>query len=170
MGSDSGVEQVPQRAARTQSAERAAAAVPRLATAHAQTTQWERERRSSWQIATSLGGSFQYAWLGLRYTFRTQRNFRIHTAIGTLALGLGWGLQVPRAELAVIGVMVALVLALELLNTAIESVVDLTVECSYHELAKMAKDCAAGAVLVSSVAAVVVAGLVLLPPLLAIAA
>jgi diacylglycerol kinase (ATP) len=58
-------------------------------------------------------------------------------------------------------------MALELLNTAIESVVDLTVKQSYHELAKIAKDCAAGAVLVSAIAAVLVAGSLLIPPLLA---
>jgi len=54
---------------------------------------------------------------------------------------------------------------MELLNTAIESVVDLTVKQSYHELAKIAKDCAAGAVLVSAMAAVLVVG-PLAPPLL----
>ncbi|HEY9711251.1 MAG TPA: diacylglycerol kinase, partial [Oculatellaceae cyanobacterium] len=54
------------------------------------------------------------------------------------------------------------------LNTAIESVVDLTVKQSYHELAKIAKDCAAGAVLISAIAAVFVAGSLLLPPLFAL--
>ena len=63
---------------------------------------------------------------------------------------------------------IGLVLALELLNTAIESVVDLTVKQSYHELAKIAKDCAAGAVLVSAMTAVFVAGSLLLPPLFAL--
>jgi diacylglycerol kinase (ATP) len=57
---------------------------------------------------------------------------------------------------------------MELLNTAIESVVDLTVKQTYHELAKIAKDCAAAAVLVSSIAAILVAGCVLLPKLLVI--
>jgi diacylglycerol kinase (ATP) len=68
-------------------------------------------------------------------------------------------------EAAVIGLTIALVLAMELINTAIESVVDLLVKQSYHELAKIAKDCAAGAVLVAALASVFVAGLLLLPPL-----
>jgi diacylglycerol kinase (ATP) len=68
--------------------------------------------------------------------------------------------------MAVIGLTSGLVLVMELLNTAIESVVDLTVKHSYHELAKIAKDCAAGAVLVSALAALLVAGTLLLPPLL----
>jgi diacylglycerol kinase (ATP) len=56
-----------------------------------------------------------------------------------------------------------LVLTLELLNTAIESVVDLTVEQTYHELAKIAKDCAAGAVLISALASLLVALWLILP-------
>ena len=52
---------------------------------------------------------------------------------------------------------------LELLNTALESVVDLTVKQTYHELAKIAKDCAAGAVLISAIASLFVASFILLP-------
>ncbi len=59
-------------------------------------------------------------------------------------------------------------MSMELLNTAIESIVDLTVKQTYHELAKIAKDCAAGAVLVSALVAVLVAGTLLLPPLFAL--
>jgi diacylglycerol kinase (ATP) len=58
---------------------------------------------------------------------------------------------------------------MELLNTAIESIVDLSVKQTYHDLAKIAKDCAAGAVLTSSLAAILVAGFLLLPPLLRVA-
>lgn len=126
----------------------------------------KRSRDLAWQIAPTLLLSFKYAWAGLRYAFVTQRNFRIHTIVGTLAISLGVFLHLQAVELAVIGLTSALVLALELLNTAIESVVDLTVKQTYHELAKIAKDCAAGAVLVSAIAAVFVAGSLLLPPLL----
>ncbi len=127
----------------------------------------KRSRDLAWKIAPTLLLSFKYAWAGLRYAFITQRNFRIHTVIGTLALSLGVFLKLSAVEIAVICLTSGLVLALELLNTAIESVVDLTVKQSYHELAKIAKDCAAGAVLVSAIAAVFVAGSLLLPPLLA---
>jgi diacylglycerol kinase (ATP) len=67
--------------------------------------------------------------------------------------------------MAIISVTSSLVLTLELLNTAIESVVDLTVEQTYHKLAKIAKDCAAGAVLISAMASVMVAAWLLLPKL-----
>ncbi|MEG3975962.1 diacylglycerol kinase family protein [Microcoleus sp. herbarium8] len=123
------------------------------------------KRELSWKIASSLATSFRYAWGGLTYAFETQRNFRIHTIIGTLAIGLGLYLQLKPVEISVIGVTIGIVLAMELLNTAIESVVDLTVGQSYHELAKIAKDCAAGAVLVSAMAAAIVAAALLLPPL-----
>lgn len=123
-------------------------------------------RELSWKIASSLASSFKYAWAGLTYAFETQRNFRIHTVIGTLAIGLGIFLRLKPVEISVIGVTIGIVLAMELLNTAIESLVDLTVGQSYHELAKIAKDCAAGAVLVSAMAAGIVGVALLFPPLL----
>lgn len=126
------------------------------------------KREFSWQVASNLLVSFKYAWCGISYAFQTQRNFRIHLVIGALAMGLGVFLHLRSAELAVIGLTSGLVLVMELINTAIESVVDLTVKQAYHELAKIAKDCAAGAVLVSALAAVLVAGVLLLPPLLAL--
>jgi diacylglycerol kinase (ATP) len=86
--------------------------------------------------------------------------------VGILAIALALWLHLTRVEMAIIGLTTGAVLTMELLNTAIESVVDLTVKQSYHELAKIAKDCAAGAVLVSALAAVLVAGSLLLPPLL----
>jgi diacylglycerol kinase (ATP) len=123
-------------------------------------------RQFAWQIASSLIISFKYAWAGITYSFHSQRNFRIHAAIAIIAIGLGAFLQVSSTQLAIITLTCAMVMVLELLNTAIESVVDLAVKQTYHELAKIAKDCAAGAVLLSAVAAVLVAGFILLPPLL----
>lgn len=78
---------------------------------------------------------------------------------------MGAWLQVSAVEMAIIAMTCAVVMVLELINTAIEAVVDLTVKQSYHELAKIAKDCAAGAVLISAIAAVIVATCILLPPL-----
>jgi diacylglycerol kinase (ATP) len=122
-------------------------------------------RQLSWRTATSLFNSFSYAWAGLSYAFRTQRNFRVHLFIGALAVSLSIFLNLSRSEIAVIGLTIGAVLAMELLNTAIESVVDLTVKQTYHELAKIAKDCAAAAVLIAAIAAILVAGFLLLPPL-----
>ncbi|MEH2023205.1 diacylglycerol kinase [Nostoc sp.] len=123
------------------------------------------EREFSWKVASNLFVSFKYAWAGISYSFQTQRNFRIHVSVCAMAIALSVFLHLQAVEIAVIGITSGLVLALELLNTAIESVVDLTVKQTYHDLAKIAKDCAAGAVLVSALVAMLVAGILLLPPL-----
>jgi diacylglycerol kinase (ATP) len=116
-------------------------------------------------VATNLLVSFQYAWQGVSYAFRTQRNFRIHVAVGLLAVGLSLALGLSAVEVAVIILTCGAVMTMELLNTALESVVDLTVQQAYHELAKIAKDCAAAAVLMSAIISISVAVCLLLPPL-----
>ena len=126
------------------------------------------KRELSWQVASNLLVSFKYAQEGIVYAFQTQRNFRIHLIIGMVAIALAVCFHLQAIEIAVISLTSGLVLVMELLNTAIESVVDLTVKQSYHELAKIAKDCAAGAVLVSALTAILVAGALLLPPMLAL--
>ena len=126
----------------------------------------KRNRKLSWQVANNLFNSFKYAWGGFSYAFQTQRNFRIHTFIGIVAIGLSILLKLQPIETVIILLTIGLVLAMELLNTAIESTVDLIVKDHYHELAKIAKDCAAGAVLVSAIVALLVASYLILPPLL----
>jgi diacylglycerol kinase (ATP) len=123
------------------------------------------DRVFAWKVAPSLFVSFKYAWAGVSYAFQTQRNFRVHVGLGSVAISLSLYLGLSSTELAIIGLTTGAVLTMELLNTAIESVVDLTVKQSYHELAKIAKDCAAAAVLISAAAAVGVAGSLILPKL-----
>lgn len=123
-------------------------------------------RELSWRVASSLLVSFRYAWAGVRYAFRTQRNFRIHVIIGSLALSLAFILQIDPVEVVVISLTIGFVLAMELLNTAIESAIDLTIRQKYHDLAKIAKDCAAAAVLISALVSMIVASILLLPPLM----
>ncbi|MEM7724759.1 MAG: diacylglycerol kinase [Cyanobacteria bacterium P01_A01_bin.45] len=123
------------------------------------------DREYSWQVANNLFVSFRYAWAGITYAFRSQRNFRIHVTVCALAVALALFLHLSSVEIAIIGITSGLVLALELLNTALESLVDLTVKQTYHELAKVAKDCAAGAVLISALVALFVAVTLIAPPL-----
>ena len=124
-----------------------------------------QERKYSWKVASNLFTSFRYAWAGISYAFKTQRKFRIHVSVCVLALGLSIFLRLEAIEVVVIGITSGLVLTLELLNTALESLVDLTVKQTYHDLAKIAKDCAAGAVLISALVATFVASILILPPL-----
>jgi len=123
-------------------------------------------KRSSWKIAKDLPTSFLYAAKGLRYAFLTQRNFRIHVGFALGAFGLGFFLGLNKSDLAIMALTATSVLVVELLNTAIESVVDLAIGKRFHPLAQIAKDCSAGAVLLASISSVLIAVLLLLPPLL----
>jgi len=123
-------------------------------------------RRGSWAIAGDLPASFRYAAQGLGYAFVSQRNFRIHVITGAVVFALATWLQLDLIRLAVLMLTVAAVLVLELLNTAIEAVVDLAIGRRFHPLARIAKDCAAAAVLVAAISALMIAVFLLLPPLL----
>jgi len=108
--------------------------------------------------------SFYFAFVGLGYLFRTQRNARIELTLGLLACGLGAWLHISRTEWAIIAFTIALVLILEGLNTAVEAAVDLS-SPNFHPLAKAAKDLAAAMVLIASLASLAVGLLILGPPL-----
>jgi diacylglycerol kinase (ATP) len=106
--------------------------------------------------------SFGHAFEGVWYCWRTQRHLRIHALVAALAIGAGVALRISAAEWAAIVVLITLVTALELLNTVIEVVVDL-VTPDYHPAAKVAKDVAAGAVLVAAIGAVATAAVIFVP-------
>lgn len=103
--------------------------------------------------------SFSYALQGIGAAVRRERNFKVMLAAGVAAVVAGFVLRLDAMSWAAVVLMIGLVLCAELLNTAVESVVDL-VSPDVHPLAKYAKDLAAGAVLVLSVC-VGVAGLVI---------
>ena len=141
---------------------------PKFPIEQAKTTSSSANRELSWTVASSLFVSFKYAAAGIAYAFTTQRNFRIHVVIGSLAVGLALLLHLEAVKVAIIVLTIGLVLALELLNTALESAIDLTVKQTFHPLAKIAKDCAAGAVMISALSALAVASSLILPPLFAL--
>lgn len=99
--------------------------------------------------------SFRFALHGVLLSFKTQRHLRIHFTLAVVALvgGFLWGLN--RLELLILIGAITLVILAELFNTALEAVVDL-VTLEYHPLAKVAKDVAAGAVLIAAVNAALV--------------
>lgn len=103
-----------------------------------------------------------FAWAGINHTYRTQANFRIEVGAAVVACALALALHAP---LAPILLCCALVLSLELVNTAVEAIVDHATS-DFHELARIAKDAAAAAVLVASIGALLVGLVVLGPPLL----
>lgn len=119
-------------------------------------------RASRWQERGSLVRSFRHAAAGVAYVIRGERNARIHLVIGALVILVSLGLGLSRFEWALILLTIGIVLAGEMLNTAIELVVDL-VEPQSHPMAGHAKDVAAGATLVAAIAAAAVGVVILLP-------
>ena len=103
----------------------------------------------------SLLWSFDYAIRGIVHGIRTQRNLRIHLGAAVLVFVLALALGVQNLELVALLLAVGFVIVSELFNTAIETVVDLTTE-GYDPLAAIAKDVAAGGVLISAVTALAV--------------
>ncbi len=104
--------------------------------------------------------SFNHAYRGLVYAVRTQRNMRFHVVASAVVLVLSLLVGASRLELALLVLVIAAVFVTEMLNTALEFTVDLVTR-EYHPLAKLAKDVSAGAVLVTSIAAVAVGYLIL---------
>ncbi len=117
----------------------------------------------------SLVCAFTCAWEGVVYAVKTQRNMKIHLLAAAVALVLGFALGIDAASWTAIVLCIAAVFSAECFNTALESVVDL-VSPDYHELARRAKDCAAGAVFVFALAAVAVGLIVFVPRLMALCA
>ena len=102
-----------------------------------------------------LGAAFRYAFAGLFAAWRTERNVRIHAVIAVAVVVAGALLRLPAAAWAILFLAIALVVTAELLNAAVEAVVDL-VSPEDHPLAKRAKDVAAAGVLVAAAGAVAV--------------
>jgi diacylglycerol kinase len=106
--------------------------------------------------------SFGHAFAGIQRTAARERNFRIQIIIAIMAVAACIILQVDSWHFLAVVLSVFFVLAMELINTAVEAVIDLVCKNQIHPLAKLAKDAAAGAVLLASFQAIIVAILVAL--------
>jgi diacylglycerol kinase (ATP) len=109
--------------------------------------------------APSLLESFNYAFEGIIHVLRTQRNLRIHFLIAVCVLGAAVVVGVTRFELIALLLAIAFVLIAEMINTAVEHTIDMATT-SFDPMAKLAKDIAAGAVLIASVNAVAIGYLI----------
>jgi diacylglycerol kinase (ATP) len=107
----------------------------------------------------SIIESFNYAIEGVVHVLRAQRNMRIHFAIAVIVLVLAVAVGVSKIELIALLIAIAFVLVAEMINTAIEGAID-AATTSFDPMAKLAKDIAAGAVLIAAVTAVAVGYLV----------
>ena len=111
---------------------------------------------------STLGAAFRWAGAGVAHAFITQRNMKIHGAIAVCALIVAAFLGLSPVKWAIIVACIVAVFAAECFNTALEALVDLVTD-EYATLARIAKDCAAGAVLICAIGAVVIGLLIYIP-------
>ena len=112
----------------------------------------EQQQKSEWN---KFIASFGYAFSGLWHVLRTQRNARVHMFIGACAIILGVVLRISAVEFAMIFIAISGVFIAEMFNTVIEICIDF-VSPGYHPLAKIAKDVAAGAVLLNAILSIII--------------
>lgn len=105
---------------------------------------------------------FLYAWAGIVAAVKEEAHLKVHLLAAFIVVLLAFVFRLSMQEWLVLLVVIALVISLELINTAIERTVDLVTE-EFHPLAKAAKDIAAGAVLVAAIIAGIIGALIFLP-------
>ncbi|KYD22446.1 diacylglycerol kinase family protein [Caldibacillus debilis] len=112
-----------------------------------------------------IGRSFRFAWEGFHTSVKKETNLKIHLFVAAVVILFGFCLRISRLEWAVVLLTIGGMISLELVNTAIERVVDLLKpEC--HPLAKEAKDVAAASCLFFAVVSALVGAVIFLPKLL----
>lgn len=109
--------------------------------------------------------SFKNAIEGLVWVIRTEQNYRIHIVLSTIALLLGVILKIAYFEFLIILILIFLGLAIEMLNTAVEEATD-AIDTKWRQDLKIAKDVAAGAMLVFAIGALLIAGIIFIPKLI----
>ena len=114
-------------------------------------------RKESYKTSNNLLMSFKYAFSGIYYVLKTSRNFKIQLIFALTSLIVGFLLQISLSNYVILIATIMSVLILEILNTSIESIVDLVVKKEFSSLAKISKDTSAGAVLLASINSVIIA-------------
>lgn len=113
----------------------------------------------------SLAASFRHAFEGIFTCIRHERNMKIHCCMAILVVFGGTVLRISLREWIECLILFGLVMSLEMVNTAVESVVDLVTD-EYRPLAKKAKDVAAGAVLISAIMAAIIGCIIFVPKII----
>lgn len=109
--------------------------------------------------------SFGHAFHGIYMVFRTQINFRIQVGFALFAITLGAVLSISATEWTIIILLIGLILSLEAVNTSLEILCN-KVDSNYSESIKKVKDSAAAAVLLSSIASLIIGAIIFLPKIL----
>lgn len=114
-----------------------------------------------------LAKSFHYALQGIAQSLEENQNLRIHFLVAIIVMVASILFQISRYEMGILGVMILLVISAEMINTAIEKMVDL-ITTEHRKEAKIAKDVAAGMVLVNALGSVIVGTIIFIPHILAL--
>lgn len=109
--------------------------------------------------------SFSFAWHGLQTCFTSETNFKIHILFAAIATVFGFVLKISAAEWLAIIFCIALVIAMEMINTAIEKLCDV-VQKEVHPQIKKVKDIAAGAVMLAACSSLLVGVIIFLPKII----
>ena len=120
-------------------------------------------RKESYKTSSNVSISFKYAFCGISYVLKTSRNFRIQLVFAFTSLMIGFLMQISQSNYVILIATIMSVLILEMLNTSIESIVDLVVKKEFSILAKISKDTSAGAVLLASINSVIIALYIFVP-------
>ena len=121
------------------------------------------KRGKSFKNSKNFYESLNYAYSGINYCFKYSRNFRIQIICSLITIFLGLLFKLNGNESIVILATIFSVLILEILNTSIESLVDLVVGKKYSKLAKICKDWSAASVLIASINSIFVAVYIFFP-------
>ena len=122
-----------------------------------------KNRIESYKTSSNVLKSFKYAFSGISYVLKTSRNFKIQLIFAVTSLMIGFLLQISQSNYVILIATIMSVLILEILNTSIESIVDLVVKKEFSSLAKISKDTSAGAVLLASINSVIIAVYIFIP-------
>ena len=122
-----------------------------------------KNRIESYKSSSNVLKSFKYAFSGISYVLKTSRNFKIQLIFAVISLMIGFLLQISQSNYVILIATIMSVLILEILNTSIESIVDLVVKKEFSSLAKISKDTSAGAVLLASINSVIIAVYIFVP-------
>ena len=124
-----------------------------------------KNRIESYKTSSNVLKSFKYAFSGISYVLKPSRNFKIQLIFAVTSLMIGFLLEISQINYIILIATIMSVLILEILNTSIESIVDLVVKKEFSSLAKISKDTSAGAVLLASINSVIIALYIFVPKL-----
>ncbi len=106
--------------------------------------------------------SFQHAWDGIVWVFKTQPNYRVHVTLSLIAVILGLVFRIEQYEWFVVGLLIMIGLTIETINSSFEQTLD-CITLERREDIRIAKDAAAGAMLIFAIGAAIMGGYIFLP-------